>query len=196
MEKNNKVKEIRTICHEVRASPDEGKSLHFDGYAAIFDIWSEDLGGYREKIAQGAFKNALARGDDVRVLFNHDPNYVLGRTSAGTARLSEDEKGLRFEVDAPDAAWARDLRESVRRGDINQCSFAFYLKEESWKQGTDGQLDERTIMDVELVDVSIVTYPAYKATSASARSRETEKPAWRREIARRRLKLRIVEPSV
>lgn len=160
-------KEIRTLCAEVRASPAAQEGLRFEGYAARFNEWSEDLGGFRERIAPGAFAKAIAT-DDVRALFNHDANYVLGRTGAGTLRLQEDERGLRFEIDAPDAGWARDLHKSVERGDISQCSFAFEVQAEEWARGE--RLDERTLKEVKLYDVSIVTYPAYEATSVSARS--------------------------
>ena len=181
------------MCHEVRASPaEDGKGWRFEGYAAVFDSLSEDLGGFRERIARGAFTQALTRGDDVRALFNHDANYVLGRTTAGTLRLSEDDHGLRFEVDAPDVGWVRDLRESVKRGDINQCSFQFTVDKESWDEA-DKQNVVRTLEDVRLYDVSLVTYPAYAATSASARSlkREEDKPdCWRRKLGARMLALK------
>ena len=167
-----KKKEIRTLCAEVRASPqDDGKGLKFAGYAARFNEWSEDLGGFRERIAPGAFRRSIGV-DDVRALFNHDPNYVLGRNGAGTLRLSEDEHGLAFEIDGPDTSWTRDLHTSVERGDISQCSFAFEVEAEEWaRREWDGHmLDERTLKEVRLYDISIVTYPAYEGTSVSARS--------------------------
>lgn len=162
--------EIRTHLCEVRAAP-EGNGLRFGGYAAKFDRWSEDLGGFRERIAPGAFAEAVA-ADDVRCLMNHNPDRVLGRTRSGTLRLFEDDVGLRFEVDAPDVSWARDLRESVQRGDIDQCSFAFDALADDWVWADPGSraLDERTVRRAKLYDVSIVTYPAYTDTVASVRS--------------------------
>ena len=172
--------ETRTLCHEIRSESAEN-SLRFSGYAAVFDTWSGDLGGFREKIDRGAFKKTLSDGDDVRALFNHDPNYVLGRTKAGTLTLSEDERGLKFEIDAPDIAWARDLHKSVERGDISQCSFSFMIEDEEW--ATNGKdLDERTIKGAKLYDVSIVTYPAYEATNVQARSRRRTTDALRRRL--------------
>ena len=87
-------------------------------------------------------------------------------------RLWEDDEALNFEMDAPDTSWARDLKVSMDRGDINQCSFSFVARDEEWTWATpgSGELDERTIKDVKLFDVSIVTYPAYLDTEASVRS--------------------------
>lgn len=159
--------EVRAFATEVRASPLADGSLRFEGYAALFNSWSQDLGGFREQIAPGAFTKALT-ADDVRALLNHDKNYVLGRNRSGTLVLTEDERGLHFEVTAPNTQWARDLAESVRRGDINQCSFGFQAVRDDWRTA-DG-IDERTLMEVRLFDVSIVTYPAYLETSANVRS--------------------------
>lgn len=140
------------------------------GHAAVFNSLSEDLGGFREKIAPGAFKNAIT-GSDVRALFNHDPNFVLGRTISGTLRLSEDEKGLRIENDLPDTQQARDLMVSVGRGDINQMSFGFTVNKQQWEEDGEGVVT-RTLLDVDLFDVSVVTYPAYPKTDAAIRSLE------------------------
>ena len=161
--------EVRAFATEVRASPVEDGSgaLRFEGYAALFNSWSQDLGGFREQIAPGAFMKALT-ADDIRALLNHDKNYVLGRNRSGTLVLTEDERGLRFEVTAPNTQWARDLAESVRRGDIDQCSFGFQTVRDDWRTA-DG-IDERTLLEVRLFDVSIVTYPAYLDTSANVRS--------------------------
>lgn len=85
----------------------------------------------------------------MRALYNHDPNYVLGRTSAGTLTLREDEKGLYFDVRAPDTQWGRDLYASVKRGDVNQCSFGFQVIADEW--GTIDGMDTRTLKEVRLV---------------------------------------------
>jgi uncharacterized protein len=130
----------------------------------------EDLGGFREKIAPGAFKRSLENGADVRALLNHDSNYVLGRNKSGTLFLSEDERGLKIEITPPDTQWARDLMVSMERGDIDQMSFGFYTISDDWET-KDGE-NIRTLREVELFDVSVVTYPAYTATSANVRSAE------------------------
>jgi HK97 family phage prohead protease len=137
------------------------------GHAAVFDKVA-DLGFFREKIAPGAFTQAIKR-DDVRALFNHDPNYVLGRNTAGTLRMAEDKKGLSWEADIPDTQWAKDLQISIERGDISQCSFGFRAIKDAWDE-TDPVRPIRTINEVELFDVSIVTFPAYTDTDAQLRS--------------------------
>ena len=136
-----------------------------EGYAAVFDLWSENLGWFKEKIRPGAFTNTLKTAD-VRALFNHDPNYVLGRNQAGTLDLAEDDHGLHFRARPPEAQWVNDLRSSMKRKDINQGSFGFYTVSDEWHNKD----SERELIEVELFDVSVVTYPAYPQTSISARS--------------------------
>lgn len=137
------------------------------GYAAVFNSYSEDLGYFREIIRQGAFQAAIPR-DDVRALWNHDPNYVLGRNKAGTLSLAEDERGLRVEIRPPETQWAKDLLVSMQRGDVNQMSFGFEVLSDSWR--TENGQEIRELIEVKLYDVSPVTYPAYPATTVSARS--------------------------
>ena len=154
-----------TVDLEVRAAGDDTPPVIF-GYAAVFNQLSEDLGGFRERIAPGAFTKAL--GDDVRALFNHDPNIVLGRTRAKTLRISEDQKGLAIEIDPPQTPVALALMESLRRGDVSQMSFGFQTVNDQWDM-IDGAM-VRTLMEVRLFDVSPVTYPAYPQTEAALRS--------------------------
>ena len=144
-----------------------------EGHPAVFNRWSEDLGGFREKIAPGAFKRTLKEGD-VRGLFNHDPNYVLGRTKSGTLELREDKDGLHFTAVPPDTQWARDLHTSIKRGDIDGGSFGFEVLKEEWQQVEDGP-DERTLLDIELFDVGPVTFPAYPDTEIQARAEVRQK---------------------
>jgi uncharacterized protein len=139
------------------------------GYAAVFNRLSEDLGGFRETILPGAFRDCLATKPDVRCLFNHNPNLVLGRTRAGTLTLAEDDIGLRFDCDLPDTQTARDLRASIQRGDVDQCSFGFYVKSQKWARSAGEDL-VRELHAVDLFDVSAVTYPAYPQTSVDERA--------------------------
>lgn len=164
------VKEIRSCSMaEVRAVEKEGRAK-IVGYAAVFNEPSNPLGGFIEYVAPGAFRRTLKEGADVRALLNHDPNYVLGRNKAGTLKLEEDDKGLRVEIDPPDTTWARDLMESLKRGDINQMSFGFRVREDKWEK-RDGKT-VRTLLDVDLFDVSVVTYPAYPATTVGVRNHD------------------------
>jgi uncharacterized protein len=157
--------EQRTVDVDVEALQVRGQTV--TGYAAVYNHESEDLGGFRERIAPGAFAGVLDSAD-VRCLLNHDPNIVLGRVKSGTLRLSDDERGLRFECDLPESR--SDLKEAVSRGDIDGASFRFLVGEEEW----DGEL--RTVKSVkQLDDVTIATYPAYPSTSVELRARSDHK---------------------
>jgi HK97 family phage prohead protease len=153
--------------YELR-SEDDGRKIV--GYAAVFNS-TTDLGYFEERIKPGAFRRPIKEQQDVRALWNHDANFVLGRTKSGTLRLIEDEVGLRIEIDPPATQTARDLVESIRRGDVDQMSFAFIAVKESWTD-RQGMLPLRELEDVDLFDVSPVTYPAYQATSVGLRSAE------------------------
>ena len=144
------------------------------GSAAVFNSLSENLGNFREQIAPGAFRKAL-KASDVRALFNHDPNYVLGRTTSGTLRLKEDSRGLWMELTPPDTQLIRDLVIApIERGDITQQSFGFTVKKDSWED-IEGEVPTRTLLEInELFDVSPVTYPAYKDTNVSIALRSLE----------------------
>lgn len=155
-------KELRVNMSAGLRAFEEEDTLEFKGYAAVFNEDSQDLGGFKERISPGAFGESILK-DDVRALVNHDPNYVIGRNKSGTLRLMEDDKGLYFEVKAPKTQWARDLKVSVERGDIDQCSFGFLVEEDEWQR--EGEMDMRTLKRCSLFDVSIVTYPAYEGTS-------------------------------
>lgn len=165
---------------KVEKRADEGRTIV--GHAAVFNKLSVDLWGFREKIAPGAFADAV-KEDDVRALFNHDPNFILGRNKAGTLRLKEDEIGLAIEVDPPDVQWARDLMVSIDRRDITQMSFGFSLVADEWDY-TDRNNPVRTLKKVQLYDVSPVTYPAYPDTDVELNSLMEKKAAWDKEQLR------------
>ena len=162
--------ERRTIImQELRINQlEEGKTIQ--GHAAVFNKWSEALGGwfpFREKVMPGAFSETI-QSDDIRALFNHDPNYVLGRNTSGTLQLTEDNVGLKVNITPPDTQWARDLMISIERGDINQMSFGFEVISDTW--GTENSMDVRELQKVKLYDVSPVTFPAYPQTDVQIRS--------------------------
>ena len=135
------------------------------GYAAVFNQEAVIAGEFRECVAPGAFSEALARGDDCVAALNHDPNKVLGRTSAGTLRLYQDQRGLRYEIDPPATSYGRDVVAAVRRGELKKSSFAFNATDEDWVPGTRSKLPLRIVRSVRLWDISIVTWPAYEGTS-------------------------------
>jgi len=163
----------------LRMETRDGGQPVFRGYAATYNSLSENLGGFREMISPGAFDAALSRsglgaGAGVLALFNHSNDHVLGRSTSGTLRLGSDDQGLAFEIDPPDTQLGRDLQVLVARGDVTGASFAFSVdpKGESYHKDADGN-NVRTVSQVSgLYDVSIVTVPAYSASSVSMRSFE------------------------
>ena len=169
---------------ELRAITDEKGLRHIVGYAAVFNSLSEDMGGWFERIAPKAFDRAL-REDDVRCLKNHNADYVLGRnrsTPEPTLALTADTRGLKIDCIPPDVQWARDYLVSIDRGDVDKMSFGFMVR--SYPDGTrgvhwieEGGKDIRELLDVELFDVSPVTFPAYPDTTVGLRSWEEYRKA-------------------
>ena len=166
MAKSVKADEIERRClakSELRIDGDTKAKII--GYAAMFDTWADIGGWFRESIRPGAFSKTIQEAD-IRALWNHDQNYVLGRNKAKTLRLWEDSKGLAVEIDPVQTTWAADLLASMKRGDVNQMSFGF----EMIRQEVNYARDERTLLEVKLYDVSVVTMPAYATTTAQVRS--------------------------
>jgi HK97 family phage prohead protease len=153
---------------ELRAG-DKGKTIA--GYAAVFNEETDIGGAFREVIAPGAFKGTLDR--DIRALVDHDSGRVIGRSKAGTLRLSEDAHGLAVEVDLPDTSDGRDLAVSLERGDISGMSFGFRVTHDEWDETK--EIPTRTIRAVELFEVSAVAFPAYDGTELALRSRDQAK---------------------
>lgn len=143
------------------------------GYAAVFNSLSHDLGGFRERIKPGAFRDALASQPDVRALVDHDPGKILGRTKSGTLTLSEDERGLLAVITPPDTTLGRDLVTSLRRGDIDGMSFGFVAVKDKW--GREEGVAVRELEQVNVFDVSVVGTPAYADTSVALRSLDSWK---------------------
>lgn len=167
-------KEIRMLpLKELRVNDEEAGIII--GHASVFNSWSETLGSifpFKEIVRKGAFEESIGK-DDIRALFNHDPNYVLGRNKAGTLELEEDDIGLLVKITPPNTSWAKDLVMSIRRGDISQMSIGFIVEDDSW--GTKDGVDIREIKKVQLFDVSPVTFPAYQETDVGVRAMEEYK---------------------
>jgi HK97 family phage prohead protease len=163
---------------EVREDSD---GMHLEGYAAVFNSRSENLGGFTETIAPGAFRSSLKSRNDIKLLWNHDSGAVLGSTRAGTLALTEDDKGLRVSATLPNTTHGRDASELIRRGDVTAFSFGFSLPTrggDSWNDnGT-----ERVLKSVRLHEVSLVAFPAYPGTAGSATVRGLDKIAKRANV--------------
>lgn len=173
-------------CERRKDGGEEGKLPTITGYAAVY--WRKGDPGteYRllpdlvERIMPGAFKTAVQE-DDVRSMLNHSPAFLLGRSSSGTARFTEDKIGLRFEVDPPNTEAGRTAVELVGRGDVDGASFQFLAHGRAkrgrvvWVEEKDSEgrtLDIREIHELELFEGGPVDFPAYEGTSAQLRSRE------------------------
>lgn len=185
----------RTIT--LRAEGDvEGEGNRLVGYAALFDVESQQLydpklGEFVEVIDPKAFDRTLKESPDVRALYNHDTNLVLGRTKSGTLTLTVDDVGLYFEVELPDTQAARDLRESVRRGDIDGCSFGFFVEADEVEEREDGP-PLRRLLDVTLFEITTgCAFPAYEDTSVSLRTVEKFEARKRSRIRTRNARLRL-----
>jgi len=140
------------------------------GYAAVYRQIT-DIGYYLEQLAPTAFRSVLQ--SDVRGLLNHDPNHLLARTANGTLKLSSDSHGLEFELTLPDTTLGNDVRAMVDSGLITGCSFGFVPNQQEWT--THEGRDLRTHVEVaKLLDVSVVTFPAYEGTNVALRSKPTE----------------------
>lgn len=163
-------REHRTKFNVTRqeANSDE---LIIDGYFALYENETELWEGSYEIITKGAFDNTL--NNDIRALWNHNTQYVLGRNKSGTLELKADDKGLFGTIKLPNTQYARDLHELVIRGDVDQCSFGFNILSEDLEELASGGYRWR-INDIDLHEVSVVTFPAYENTSVAARSKEVE----------------------
>lgn len=169
--------EIRGMTGEFELRDDSEQNNHLiEGYALKFDTWSENLGGFKETITRKALDNTDF--SDVRALFNHNADHVLARSSAGTLNLDIDDVGLKFSFQVPKTTYGQDLLENIRNGNVNQCSFGFRLA----KNGDEFSFDEeeriykRSLNAIDkIVDVSVVTYPAYKDTEVGPALRSIDK---------------------
>ena len=178
-------RQLRSIPTKFETRED-GENPTIEGYFAVFNSNYEIAPGMSESIAPGAFSRTLA--NDVRALINHDTTLVLGRTKANTLELREDSHGLWGKITInPNDGDAMNLYERVKRGDVDQCSFGFDLKEQDTEIRDDGAV-HWTIKDLDLFEVSCCTFPAYEQTNISARSKERDEirqrtlSAWREKM--------------
>lgn len=160
----------------------EGQKLTVEGYALKWETKSQNLGGFREKVAEGATTKTIGEAD-IRALFNHDPSLVLGRNRSGTLRLAEDSTGLHYEVFGDmRQSYVADLAISMERGDVSNSSFGFRTINDEW--GIDeADFPIRTLREIALLDVSPVTYPAYLDSTSGLGKRALERFAEKRGLA-------------
>lgn len=154
---------------EIRKHEDGTKTL--TGMAAVFGKLSENLGGFREIIEAGAFDDTDL--SDVRGLFNHDANFILGRNVSKTLRVKPNANGLHYEIDLPNNRTIEDLvLGPIERGDVDQSSFGFIVGQgnDSWDENDDGVLIRTIHKFKEVLDVSPVVFAAYSDTTVGARS--------------------------
>lgn len=154
-----------TVFSITRAEEENGSRI-IEGYFVLFNEKAELWDNCYEMIMPSAFDETL--GNDVRALWNHNTQYVLGRTANGTLEIRVDGKGVWGKITLPDTTYAKDLYELVKRGDVNQCSFGFNILDEEWEQMTDGS-ELFKVRKVDLHEISVVTFPAYEGTNVSAR---------------------------
>lgn len=188
MSEERKVRQIRSVSSDFKTRQD-GENLKIEGYFAVFNSNYDIAPGMSESIAPGAFKNTLA--GDIRALVNHDSTLVLGRTTAHTLEVREDEHGLWGSIDInPNDSDAMNAYERVKRGDVSQCSIGFDILSEETELRENGEI-HWTMTEIKLYEVSVCTFPAYESTNIDARSEERdnilkrENDAWRAKMKER-----------
>ncbi|MEK4492967.1 HK97 family phage prohead protease [Paenibacillus sp. FSL L8-0493] len=159
---------------EVRSTEGEGKSQTqtIGGYVVKFNQRSQLIWGeFYERVAKGAFSRSLSE-NVIKAFWNHRSDFVLGSTKPGTLRLLEDDVGLSFEIDLPNNTWGNDAYESVRRGDVDGVSFGFYVRSngDAWEYIKEEDVYIRTLLDINLFEVSPTPFPAYLDSEVDQRS--------------------------
>jgi HK97 family phage prohead protease len=185
---------------EVRAAG-ESSGRTIVGYAAVFNSETDICGYWTEVVAPGAFARSLAE-NDVVALYSHDMGRVIGRMSAETLRIEEDDKGLKIEIDLPDTTDGRDLAVLIERGDVAGMSFGFCTRKQEWDETVEPP--KRTILDVDLYEVTVTAFPAYPDTEVGLRNlegarqerREHNKTGARGRIAARRARQAHLERRI
>ena len=169
-------KETRSMSEKIELRSHDDEENYIEGYALKFGTESEDLGGFIETIERDALKDTDF--SDVRALFNHNADHIIARSSADTLKLEVDDIGLKFRARIPNTTYGRDLLENLRNGNVNQCSFGFRLAEKGdhFKFDEARKIYKRTLKNIkEILDVSVVTYPAYKDSHVAPALRSIEK---------------------
>lgn len=163
-------REYKTKFNVTRQQQDDNE-LTIEGYFALYESETELFDNVYEIITKGAFDNTL--GNDIRALWNHNTQYVLGRNKSGTLELKADDKGLFGTVKLPATQYAKDLYTLIERGDVDQASFGFNILDEDLEELADGGYRWR-LKQVDLHEISVVTFPQYENTSVNIRAKQVE----------------------
>lgn len=169
----DKQKEIRKfIATDLETRTEENSSEKIiTGYINKFNTRSQYMGFY-EEVRNGAFDKTLSDGHNIYAMYNHDSNMILGSTRSGSLKLNTDNIGLHFELRInPNISYASDIAELVKSGDLEGCSFGFWVTDDEWTR-TEDKIDLRIIKELELIEVTITPFPAYLDSEASCRSFE------------------------
>lgn len=162
-------KEIRIFqCEDVEVRKVEGEPTKISGYAIKWDKLSVPMWGFREKIAKGAFTESILK-NNIKALWNHNSDMPLGNTAKRSLVLTEDDIGLRFDLQPPNNTWGNDAIESIERGDTDGVSFGFITIRDDWDY-SDPQMAIRTVLEGELLEISPTPFPAYPDTSVAVRN--------------------------
>ena len=143
-----------------------------EGYFALYENETELCKDAYEIISKGAFDNTL--NNDIRALWNHNTQYVLGRNKSGSLEVKADDKGLFGIIKLPKTQYAKDLYELLKRGDVDQCSFGFNILAEDLEELASGGYRWR-INEIDFHEICVVTFPAYENTTVQARAKQIEK---------------------
>lgn len=170
-----RIKEIRyipTTDIHIRENPTNSETMAIQGYVVKFNERSHLLyDEWYERVAKGAFAKSLEE-NTIKALWNHNSDIVLGSTKSRTLELVEDEIGLRFDLELPNSSQARDIYESIKRGDVDGVSFGFYIRDngDKWEYLKDEDVYERTLLDIDLIEISPTPFPAYPSSEVGKRS--------------------------
>ena len=169
MEKQQKeIRKFIVTDLETRTLEDTEEKV-ISGYINKFNTRSQYMGFY-EEVAKGAFDKTLADGHNIYAMYNHNSDMILGSTRSGSLKLNVDNIGLHFELRInPNISYASDIAELVKSGDLEGCSFGFWVTDDEWTY-TEDKIDLRIIKELELIEVTITPFPAYLDSEASCRS--------------------------
>lgn len=170
MEKQKEIRKFIATDLETRTEENSREKI-ISGYINKFNTRSQYMGFY-EEVANGAFDKTLADGHNIYAMYNHNSDKILGSTRSGSLKLNVDDVGLHFELRInPNISYASDIAELVKSGDLEGCSFGFWVTDDEWTY-TEDKVDLRIIKEVELIEVTITPFPAYLDSEASCRSFE------------------------